>query len=175
MTTSTAPFPYKTPYFTQMEPVRFPDRVPVFQTADSMPSMRDFTFIVERQLVDRLSKISSEVERYGWNAQFTSPARLEFVYNDGVEGMLLFDSRGRLIVHVTTAKLGYDGYGGTVSKKIMRALGVPEQLIAQLWRETHGLHPYVIVVSREEHTTEEDGYAIRGLDVKSEWEWWRSY
>jgi len=176
VTTSTAPFPYRLPYYTQLTPTRRYGEQTIFKTPQSLDPMLDFTFLIERELIERLQRIEAEVERQGWNAQFTLPARLEFVFRDGFEGLLLFDSRGHLIVHVGPAKLGYEGHGAQLSKRIMHALGVSDDVVNEIQRDTRGMAPYAIIVSREVHTSDahEVSVAEHGLEVLPDWEWWRS-
>jgi len=173
MTTSTAPFPYRDPYILNLEPHHSGLQTPLFFTERSLPPAVDFTFVVERQLEIRLTSIPSEIERHGWNAQFSLPARFEFVVTNDAEGMLLFDSLGHLIVHAPTAKLGYDGSGPSLSKNVMRILGVTEETINEIQAETRGKSKYVVIVSREKHVAQ-DGLevAIRGHDVLDTWTWW---
>lgn len=173
--TATAPFPYDSVYTDTLMRLLPAGEEPIYQTVTSLPALTDSDFLVWRALEPALDKIRGDVERNKWNAPLALPARLEFFWNDEFTGVVIFDSRGRLIVHSPVALLGYDGSGPGLSKKILLSLGVSQEMFDEIQAEIWNRRPYAVVVSREKRT-EENGIKVaqRTLDVESEWTWWRA-
>lgn len=107
---------------------------------------------------------------------FDTPARLECFWDDNLRkrGITIFDQQGRLIIHVHSALLGYEGSGPRLSWQLMERLGVPRKLFDELQVEANLSRPYMMIVSREQYE-HRDGthYIAIGTPVQDAWTRWR--
>ena len=88
-------------------------------------------------------------------------------------GVVLFDTSGVAIMHIKHALLGYGGAGPGLSERIMRALGVPDEMFNQAnWSVAHT--DYVLIFSRELLSTS-DGVETRASTHEvGAWRYWRA-
>lgn len=71
-------------------------------------------------------------------------ARIEFIRDEPKRGAILMDTRGRVLVHVVNALLGYVGNGPMLSEMIFDTVGIPKDIFETIQGETFGLAPYAI-------------------------------
>lgn len=173
--TSTAPYPYQRPYMDNLEPAVREFGFPHWSTYMSFPAIDDGTDTSWVRLEIILAGVTALAQQHGWNASFGLPARLEFTWDNASDrrGVLIYDSRGQLIVHVVHALLGYSGSGPALSEQILSALGAQE-LFAPMNQAARD-RAYVLVASRQPHGTIQGvDTAIPGMDVEQTWTWWRA-
>lgn len=176
MTATQAPFPFYDAYIDHLEPLRIEGQQPVYQDESSLPALTGSSYDAWRELEPKLGEILAQIERDGLNADFATPARLEFVWDSLMTGVAIFDSRGQLIVYTPLALLGYSGAGSDLSIQIMHYLGISQKMIVELQRSTYDSRPYKVVVSREKLViTDNVVVADHGLEVADEWMTWRMY
>ncbi len=171
MTTSFAPFPFYDMYTDHLRPLRYPGEAPVYQDESSLPAITATTTSAWQELEPKLLELMTAYDGEHAGPRFGSPARLEFFVSDESEGLNIFDSYGRHIVHVQPAKLGYNGSGPTLSINVMRLLGVSDEIIQQLQTELRGVPLYKVVVTREVRADDEIR-ATAGAEVATGWTWW---
>lgn len=98
--------------------------------------------------------------------------RAEFFWGEGLpqhRGVVLYDNKGRAVMHVVHALLGYSGSGPALSGQILKALGVPEEMFEEA-NNTVPHQDYVLVFSREQVSN--DTAVLYGTPRET-WEWWR--
>lgn len=174
-TPSTAPFPYRDARSTRLHIRQVPENVgfPYFEEEGSLPVIDTDTYTAWRRL-ELLFPDATSVEP---GHAFSIPARMEFFWDlqSDSRGVAFFDDRGRLIVHVLHALLGYGGSGPMFSKQIMLHLGVSEEMFQEIQAALWDQRPYKVVLSRERHDILDGDVEVvaPGSGILPNWEWWR--
>lgn len=175
--TSTAPFPHTSAYTDRRTPeMGYRSGHLEYQDGRSLRPMDGHTETIWRTLRLILMGIMEDARSRDWNADYSTPARMEFFWDPKAEqrGVVIFDSQGRMIVHVLHALLGYGGSGPGLSENIMKTLGVTEEMIKDIQESVWSEQPYKLIVSRQLHEIIEGvNAAYPTLDVEPEWSWWR--
>lgn len=93
---------------------------------------------------------------------------------DQRRGAVFFDSTGQTVMHVMHALLGYNGSGPTLSKCLLRQLGVEQAMFDELNGRLQN-QAYYVILSREATLTHDDGVEVaqRSGPVSDTWRWWR--
>ena len=145
---------------------------PYFEEEDSLPVIDTDTYSAWQRL-ELLFPDATSVEP---GHAFGVPARMEFFWDLDADtrGVAFYDDRGRLIVHVLHALLGYGGSGPMFSKQIMLHLGVSEEMFQAIQAALWDQRPYKVVLSRERHDAFDGVEVVQsGSGITSEWDWWR--
>jgi len=141
----------------QIEPSRSADGVNCWQDHQSFPAIdadTDSSWRLVQTILTGVILLSGP-DIYHSGHHFDRPDRIEFVMGEDTfttRGLILFDGRGRLIVHVVNALLGYGGSGPMLSKQILELLGVPGDIFELIQLEadqSKGVQPYKFIVTRE--------------------------
>ena len=175
--TSTAPYPYRRPLLAQYK-LEIPEfGSPKWENANSFPAIDDATDTAWQQAKIILAGVIALANEkpFAGSSGFSLPARVELIWSRGnpeLRGLVVFDTQGRLIVHVENALLGYNGSGPSLSQQILSFLDVSpetfEEIQASAWNR-----PYLIVLSRQRHEAHKGiDVAYPTLDVEPEWTWW---
>lgn len=99
-------------------------------------------------------------------------ARVEMLYDAAQRrGVLLYDARGNLVLHVLIARLGYPGSARGATDLILRHLGVPRRMFLAMNSKVWG-RPYALVLSRQLRVNIENA-DIAWCDgrVLPDWKW----
>ncbi len=156
---STEPFQRRIPLLADIVPEAPSEYGPLlWQTEDSLPAIVDDTDTAWSKLGPTLYDIvHEESTAFG----FEAPTRVELVWDrdprpallgdQDIRGLALFDSNGRLFVHVVHALVGYDGSGPTLSRDILRLIGVPYSVFNEIQAAT-AHRSYAIILERHEAT-----------------------
>lgn len=100
---------------------------------------------------------------------FSRPTRLELIMREDKDGniargLVLFDERRRLIVHIVNATVGNGATEAYLSLQTMSLLGIPRKVFTEIQNDTWHKHRYAIVVERSDDLE---------TSLDSEWKWWR--
>ena len=176
--------PYTEPYLNRREPHRKQYDHPRWQDYSSFPStdgdtcnQADLTRVILAGITSLANTAQEAGNRSYVGSPFSLPARVEMVWEKdstyGARGAVIFDSFGRLIVHVVDALLGYSGSGAALGDAVLSALNVTDRMASEI-HQAVAHQPYHLVISREK-TTIAEGVEITlpTADVMPEWRWWR--
>lgn len=104
-------------------------------------------------------------------------ARIEFVhshdqFNVDRSGATVFDNRWNALFHVETALLGYEGSGVDLSRNILLAVGVPEELFVEA-NAAVASHSYDTLVFTREPVYHDDGieFVLPNQPSLDTWTW----
>ena len=176
--TSTALYHYTKPRIDMLEPRKLEDgSYPLWEDDVSMRALTQDTYVAWRQLEPILARITGVLgtDQFTDSPPFSLPARIELIRtqdHSNLQGLVLFDSQGQLIVHVVHALLGYEGSGTKISEQILGYLGVSEAMFREIQQNVQN-RPYLIILSRQKHELHED-VRVSNLtpEVEEEWRYW---
>lgn len=193
---------YRTPYIRSLDMYERhePGRSPRYRTA--MPTFESSTDQDWRALEPLLAGIDALYHEWTPDdpqkpsSTFGRVARVEFIWrhdpatDEEYRGAVLFDNRGRPLLHAMHALLGYGGSGPGFSWQILEALGVPREMFDEV-NSSVTPHDYdSVVYSREavgvllEHSLMDSGNyhselhaggvvsTYPGAPVSDTWTWW---
>ncbi len=86
----------------------------------------------------------------GEHPYFSRVARLEFVKKGLLQGLIMIDGFGQIIVHVTEARIGYNGDKTALSRNICNLLGVPAGMFEAAKKAAHQLESFTVIFTRED-------------------------
>lgn len=168
------PHDYASPRIDKIKSTPGCGKHPLWHPPGSLPAITSSHTEAWRELEILLTGIITLSKR-NYSPAYGLPARLEFVRDETNKGVVIFDSHGRLIVHVVHASLGELGPGPELSWKLMTFLGVSHEMAHDIVEaiEHRPMMPYLVVLSREAHTTV-GGVKTAAIspDVKADWDWW---
>jgi hypothetical protein len=173
---TTAPYPYTKPLLAKI-PYVVADGHYVWEHRGTLPAITGPTDTAWTQIEIILTGISELAKRktYACGEGFSTPARVELLWcgdNRDFRGLVIFDSQGRLIVHVTNALLGYSGSGSYLSKQILTLLGISKRMFEEIQYAVWNMS-YVVILTRQKHEVYEGvDTAYPTLEVEPEWRWW---
>lgn len=173
---TTAPYPYDKPLLAKTAYVVH-DHQFTWQHLGTFPAITGPTDAAWRQIEIILTGVIelARHKTYEISTTYSTPARVELLWsrdNRDFRGLVIFDSMGRLIVHVTNALLGYGGSGPYLSEQILTLLGVSQEMFEEIQRATWD-RPYLIILSRQKREVIEGvDTAYPTLQVEDEWQWW---
>jgi hypothetical protein len=142
-----------------------------FETEHSFGAMNQHPRLAWAAIEDQLKRVIAATERDADKARFSTLARIECFQIDARDerGMAIFDSQGRLVIHITNAVLGEPGAASELCLNIMtRLLDIPREMFGHIEEEILGGQQYKIVVSRELPSEDRQATAVKG-----QWFWWR--
>lgn len=173
---TTAPYPYSHPLLAKFTPEEISHQI-VWQPHGSLPAITGPTDAAWNQIEIILTGIAelARHKTYAGSTGYSTPARVELLWsrdNRDFRGLVIFDSQGRLIVHVTNALLGYGGSGPYLSEQILMLLGISKEMFEEIqvsvWDK-----PYVVILTRQKHEVYGGvDAAYPTLEVENEWRWW---
>lgn len=177
MVTSTAPFPYPVYYASRIQELephhRLDGVIKVYQTEDSLPAeVRSASEIKDDPR--ELALLSPRV-RPRSVCSFAAIARLELFLDpaNGMQGLAMFDSYNKLIIHVAAAHFGNDESAELV-RRIFKQLGIRNDVYSAIKGAAAKSKSYHAVVSREIHSTFEGvSIACPTTQVKRTWRRWQ--
>ncbi len=173
---TTAPYPYDKPLLAKT-PYVVHDHQFTWQHLGTFPAITGPTDAAWKQIEIILTGIIELARHKSYEilTTYSTPARVELLWsrdNRDFRGLVIFDSMGRLIVHVTNALLGYGGSGPYLSEQILTLLGVSNEMFEEIQQATWD-RPYLIILSRQKREVIEGvDTAYPTLQVEDEWRWW---